>query len=500
MSTFGRDADDHAERQRQRDRATRTVVPFAGNEDHDSKREEKRLSYAEIEEALSEMDDVAYEQVRVKKATEWGLRRRVLDRLFKASRTKWAYKQAKKKNASQARPPDENDLRHILLTEGILDLWLQDWDKVMAGEHRNAKLLYLMATSRLFDKPMSAAIKGPSSGGKSEIRRTVLEFFPPEDVIAFTSLSEKALLFHEGHFTHKILSMAEAAGGQEWQLQDYLLRELLSEGRLVYQCAQKDSDGQIRTTAIEKNGPVAFLITTTKAALNPENETRMVSLTIDDTEGQTRRVLKKQAQTLGKNKKPDPSLFHPWQDLQRLLRMAGPMPKCVVVPFADALADLIPPRATRLRRDFPQIIACIKSHALLHCRLRKESEQCEVIADLDLDYGPVRELIGDIAAEGADIAVSPELMETINRVEIATAGIPTDDGATAHEIAKALKLDKATALRRLRVAAEKGFVVNLEQRKGLPGKWRRTEQEVEAEELLPTVDLVKEHECVRREG
>ena len=190
----------------------------------------------------------------------------------------------------------------------------------------------------------------------------VLEFFPPEDIVTFTTMSEKALLYHEGDFCHKILSMAEANGFQEQELQDLLLRELMSEGKLTYPVVQK-INGQLVTTIITKRGPVCFMVTTTKAALHPENETRMLSLEIDDSEEQTRRVLKKLAQTTGKNMKPDDSIHYNWQDFQRLLRIVGP--KNIAVPFADALADLIPPRATRLRRDFSQIIACIKSHALI---------------------------------------------------------------------------------------------------------------------------------------
>ena len=112
----------------------------------------------------------------------------------------------------------------------ILDLWIKSWNKVMAGEYRNAKLLHLVATSRLFDNPMSSVVKGPSSAGKSKIRQQVLEFFPPEDVIPFTSMSEKALIWHDGDFSHKIISMAEACEFQEKELQDMLLRELMSEG------------------------------------------------------------------------------------------------------------------------------------------------------------------------------------------------------------------------------------------------------------------------------
>ena len=417
----------------------------------------------------------------------------------KQAKREQAYREKKKKYPEPNRDDLESRLRPILETEGILDLWIKSWDKVMAGEHRNAKLLYLIATSRLFDACMHAAIKGPSSGGKSEIRKQVLEFFPPEDVISFVTLSEKALLYFEGDFPHKILSMAEASGLQEQQLQDTLLRELMSEGVLRYPVAQK-IDGQIVTVTVVKNGPVAFLVTTTKAALHPENETRMLSLEIDDSEDQTARVLAKQAKTLGRNIKPADSVHHDWQDFQRLLRIVGN--KKVVVPFAEELAAMIPPRATRLRRDFPQILLAIKAHALIHCYRRDNNEKGELIADLDLDYGPVADLIGHIAAEGAGIAVSRELLETIEAVKIITMdpNMPKDDGPTAYEVGKLLKLDKPTAWRRLRVAAEKGFVINLQVRKGQPGKYRLTEQEVEAEELLPSPDEVRAYQDISRDG
>jgi hypothetical protein len=119
-----------------------------------------------------------------------------------------------------------------------------------------------------------------------------------QEVINFTSLSEKALLWYEDDFSHKILSMGEAHGSEEWHLQDMLLRELISEGRIVYLAAQK-VNGTITAIPIEKHGPVCFVVTTTRASLNPENETRLLSLEVDDSEEQTQRVLKKQAQTLG---------------------------------------------------------------------------------------------------------------------------------------------------------------------------------------------------------
>ena len=42
-----------------------------------------------------------------------------------------------------------------------------------------------------------------------------MEYFPPESVISFTTLSEKALLHLREEFSHRILSMGEAAGADE---------------------------------------------------------------------------------------------------------------------------------------------------------------------------------------------------------------------------------------------------------------------------------------------
>ena len=112
----------------------------------------------------------------------------------------------------------------------------------IAGEEINGKLLYLIATSRLFDHTMHAAIKGTSAGGKSEIRKQVLQFFPPESIVALTSISEKALVYYDGDFAHKIFSMAEAVATEEQSFQDYLLRELMSEGRINHATVQKIGD------------------------------------------------------------------------------------------------------------------------------------------------------------------------------------------------------------------------------------------------------------------
>ena len=382
----------------------------------------------------------------------------------------------------------EDSARTIIECGDVLNWFAGSWRKIIAGEEKNAKLLYLVATTRLLGKCMNAAIKGPSSAGKSEIRKHVLEYFPPEEIVAFTTLSEKALLYFEDDFAHKILSMGEAAGADEQGLQDYLLRELISEGRLRYPVVQK-SDGQGMTTVtVEKNGPVAFLVTTTRAALHPENETRMLSLEIDDSEQQTIIVLDKVAEVVGMNAAKTAVNFEPWRDFQRWLGVGN---RKVVVPFARELGRLIPPRSVRLRRDFSQILLAIKAHALLHRNHREVDDLGQIVADINEDYLPVAELMGGIVAEASGTSIQKEVQETIDAVSIACAGAAADQGATAFEVGKLLRLDRSSAWRRCNKACQAGFMVNLETRRGQPGRYRVTEQEVTAEELVPSLEALR---------
>ncbi len=86
-----------------------------------------------------------------------------------------------------------------------------------------------MATNR----PVSVAVKGPSSGGKSFVVEKVLQFFPERAYYAYTAMSEKALVYDEEPLKHRMLALYEASGiGGEQS--SYFIRSLLSEGRLLY--------------------------------------------------------------------------------------------------------------------------------------------------------------------------------------------------------------------------------------------------------------------------
>lgn len=68
----------------------------------------------------------------------------------------------------------------------------------------------------------------------------------------------------------------------------------------------------------------------------------------------------------------------------------------------------------------------------------------------------------------------------------------SDEGASAQAVGKILKLDRSAARRRLLAATSEGFVVNLETRRGQPGRYRLTGQKVEAVEMLPAPAAILE--------
>ena len=85
---------------------------------------------------------------------------------------------------------------------------------------------------------MSVAVKGPSSGGKSFVVETVLKLFPPEAFYALTAMTDRALAYSNEPLKHRHLVIYEAAG-MAGEFATYLIRSLLSEGRLRYETVEK---------------------------------------------------------------------------------------------------------------------------------------------------------------------------------------------------------------------------------------------------------------------
>ena len=340
----------------------------------------------------------------------------------------------------------------------ILDVLVEDVARVgVTGEKRNVKLTYLGVTSRLLNRISSFAVKGQSASGKSWVVENVLGFFPASAYYEMTSASEHALIYDKEPLKHRMLVIYEASGMESDKF-SYIVRSLLSEGKLRYPTVMKQN-GELVTVMIEREGPTGLITTTTALRLHAENETRLLSLTSDDSEDQTRAVLLEMAE----EDRDDVDLDR-WHALQRWLELGDSRTS---IPYAKALAELIPPAAVRLRRDFNQLLALIRSHALLHQATRDRDAKGRVIATLE-DYEAIRELMADLISEAVEKTVKPEVRDAVAAV-VALGG---SEGAhvTQAMLVQRMKLDKGTVSRRVKAALDAGYLNNEEERRGRPHK------------------------------
>lgn len=150
--------------------------------------------------------------------------------------------------------------------------------------------------------------------------------------------------------------------------------------------------------------------------MHPENETRMLSLTVTDTPEQTLAVL---AALAGDD---DGSVGNidlaPWHALQTWIKGGD---HNVLIPYATVLASLVPPVAVRLRRDFKAVLNLIKAHAILNQAHRKRDHEDRIVATMG-DYVVVRDLVADLVSEGVEATVPATVRETVETIERLIAG------------------------------------------------------------------------------
>jgi hypothetical protein len=357
------------------------------------------------------------------------------------------------------------------------------------GEARACKLVYLASTSRLLERIVSLAAKGPSAGGKSATIDRVLSFFPDEAVVLLSGMSEKFLVYDDRPIKHKMLVLHEAAGMSS-DYASYLIRTLLSEGCLRHGTVEATPDG-LKPVMVTREGPAGLITSTTQVTLHAENETRLISVPIDDTREQTKRVM--DAIAAGNGRVVD---FEPWHRLQYWLADG----ECrVSVPFGSVLARLIPPLHVRLRRDFSAVLGLTRAHALLHRASRGCDDNGYIVAALD-DYEAVRVLVHDLISDTIGAQVSPATRETVNAVADAMSSASIMNSAsighvTTAQLVARLAIDRSAVSRRVAKAIEQGYLINDEDKPRKPRQLRLGDPLPEDQDVLPTLDALRAALC-----
>jgi DNA primase len=240
------------------------------------------------------------------------------------------------------------------------------------GEELNKKLIYLAASSRVLDDPISVLILSQSAAGKSLLVDTVKKLIPPDEVISITSLSDQALNYIPS-LMHKFLILGEAVHNE---VIEHQIREMLSGKELSRLVTLKDpKTGELESTLVKTPAVVAAVMSTTRQNINPENTTRFFLVNADETREQTKKIHEAQRKKYSLQRYEEKSTLIPaivckHHAAQRLLRNV-----LVVNEFAAQLD--FPDMLMRTRRDhdrFMDLIAAV-------CFLRQYQKTPQTAAD-----------------------------------------------------------------------------------------------------------------------
>ncbi len=315
----------------------------------------------------------------------------------------------------------------LLLAPDLLDQAASALDALgYVGEEATKRLVYLVATSRLLDRPLSAILMAPSGAGKSDLLDKLTLLLPAE-AVEFLSRVTPSALYYAGPdaLRHKVVVVDEQAGASD---ADYAIRTLQTKGLLRLAVSVGG-----RTERFEARGPIALLSGTTRADLDPENLSRCLELPLDDSPDQTKRIQAAQRRAWA-----GVAVAHVdtqrWQDAQRVLE-----PLAVVIPFAEGLD--YPARTTKDRRDQQKLLSLVAAHALLHQRQREKDDQGRLVA-APADYAAVHALLTATLEHGHD-GLSPRAARVL---QLLAEG---QDALTRREVAERIGWNYMTSVRAL---------------------------------------------------
>jgi DNA primase len=160
------------------------------------------------------------------------------------------------------------------------------------GEEKNALFLFLILLSHKMLRTLHAMVQGTSGSGKSHLIAKVADVMYDQNKIKrFTRVTDKSF-YNYGEFDLVNTAIVlEDYDGLSLEA-EMAWRELQSNNKLSSSVSQKNEQtGEIRTGEKYVFGPIASLVATTKFRIYEDNESRVFTIAIDESEAQTERVL-----------------------------------------------------------------------------------------------------------------------------------------------------------------------------------------------------------------
>ena len=237
-------------------------------------------------------------------------------------------------------------------------------DSVIVGEDENKLILFLAMMSKDLEDPLNVVLKAGSSGGKSWLVNRVADFFPESEIAKVSRVTPAALDYVKDRLKHKVFIVQQIGGAMSAKDS---LHVQLTEKELVLWLPARGKGGTIDLKEVRAEGPTCFISTTTDMVLDPQLETRTLTLSVDESKEQTRRIHQFQALL---DKKPwlREDIKRQAEVVKNVIKLGHHSPVHVVVPFSDRIE--FPINDQRTRRDRVKFSTLIKACAYLHEEMR----------------------------------------------------------------------------------------------------------------------------------
>lgn len=324
----------------------------------------------------------------------------------------------------------------------------------LVGEEQNALATYVVAVSRLREKPLCLFIKGPSAVGKNIIARSVFRLLPPECVFEITSATETSWAYQGKNLMHRIVFDQEIEGSGT----AHPSRLLVSENKII-RWVNENAHGQWVPTQKVARGPVSSISTSTKSRLQVDDESRHVSIWADPSDGQTEDIVAAYARNSSGLDKRE---FEAWHKVQKFFEARAKLPVTLPEWFQD-IPRFVWKGHVRVRRYFPAFVEACKTVCLI--RSFRNSDASAIPDSLQVrfsDFAVTCLIFGPAFTMSLRSTVSSdcyELREAVETISRENGGEPADAKAVARQLG--VHMDRAYKL--LRDAAEEGVVKRVNQ-------------------------------------
>jgi len=308
--------------------------------------------------------------------------------------------------------------------------------------------VYIAAVSRLMERPLNVFVKGSSGSGKNFIVKTILRFIPESEVLEITSSSGAAWSYQGAKLKNKVIYLQEenAASGNVSPT-----RLLISENKVIRQIAVKRGGRWITEQQVTE-GPVACISTTTKNRLEVDDESRHVSLWVNETKEQTKQILDSMIEDA--NEGLPHAEIDILRSMQNFFRDRAKCP-CEVPKWMKAVAAETNIENLRARRYFQAFLDACKVVSLIRSFCNRGEDFPGYLQLKFSDYAVTSIILSDAFSHSLSQA-NDEDIETRQWVEKLCA--ENQRPAQASDLARAQSLSAHEAYQRLRDASEAGLV------------------------------------------